>query len=89
MELEAKQQGNSNKVGLKLTTSAEPNTAAFKIYRGEQLDNGGMAMTEVCSFSSGGSPYTCTDNVVGDIYRVLEIEDTGRPILYDEVTPTP
>ncbi len=87
VELEVKKKGNSNQVDLTLTTFAEPNTAKFIIYRGEKLPNGGTAMTAVCSHDSGGSPYQCTDDVVGDNYRVLEIEDTGRPILYDEVTP--
>ena len=71
---------------LKLTTLAEPNTASFIILRGDKLKNGGTAMSTACSFASGGSPYTCTDKVVGDTYRVLEIENNGRVILYDEVT---
>lgn len=78
---------NGNQVNLTLTTSAEPNAAKFIILRGDKLNNGGTAMSTACSFASGGSPYTCTDNVVGNTYRVLEIEDTGRVILYNEVTP--
>jgi len=35
----------------------------------------------------GGSPYTCTDDVVADTYRAAEIEYDGSLIIYDEVTP--
>jgi hypothetical protein len=78
---------NGNKVNLTLTTSSEPNAAEFLILRGDKLDNGGTAMNTACSFASKGvaSSYTCTDNVVGDTYRVLEKEYDGRVILYDEV----
>lgn len=78
---------NENQVSLKLTTTSEMNTAKFQILRGIKLDNGGTQITPVCSFNSGNSPYTCTDNVVGNTYRVLEIENDGDLIVYDEVTP--
>ncbi len=78
---------NGTGVNLKLTTSAEPDTAKLLIYRGDMLDNGGTKVKEACRFASGGSPYACTDAVVGDTYRVLEIEYDGDIILYDEVTP--
>jgi hypothetical protein len=80
---------NEGGVDLKLTTDSEQDTAEFRIICGDQLENEGTAITEVpvCIFPSGGSPYTCTDNVVCDNYRVLEIEYTGRPIIYDPVTP--
>ncbi|NJO16257.1 MAG: hypothetical protein HC877_11045 [Thioploca sp.] len=79
---------NGNQVNLTLTTSSEPNAAEFLILRGDKLDNGGTAMDIACSFASKGvsSSYTCTDDVVGDSYRVLEKEYDGRVILYDEVT---
>jgi hypothetical protein len=57
------------------------------ILRGEKLENGGTKIKVVCEFPSGGSPYTCTDTVVGDTYRVLEIEYDGDLIVYDEVMP--
>ena len=78
---------NGNGVDLTLTTSAEPDTAALSIVRGEKLENGGTKINVVCEFHSGGSPYTCTDTVVGDNYRVLETEYDGDLIVYDEVTP--
>ncbi len=78
---------NGNGVDLTLTTSAEPDTAALSILRGEKLENGGTKINVVCEFHSGGSPYTCTDTVVGDNYRVLETEYDGDLIVYDEVTP--
>lgn len=78
---------NENQVGLKLTTTSEMDTAKFQILRGIKLDNGGTKLTSVCNFNSGNSPYTCTDNVVGSTYRVLEIENDGDLIVYDEVTP--
>ena len=79
---------NENQANLTLTTSSEPNAAEFLILRGDKLDNGGTAMNIACSFPSKGvaSSYTCTDNVVGESYRVLEKEYDGRVILYDEVT---
>jgi hypothetical protein len=78
---------NENQVGLKLTTTSETDTAKFQILRGIKLDNGGTKITSVCNFNSGNSPYICTDNVVGNTYRVLEIENDGDLIVYDEVTP--
>lgn len=78
---------NENQVSLKLTTTSETDTAKFQILRGTRLGNGGTKITSVCSFNSGNSPYTCTDNVVGNTYRVLEIENNGDIIVYDEVTP--
>ncbi|BAP56422.1 hypothetical protein THII_2125 [Thioploca ingrica] len=85
VELDAFTSGNG--VDLTLTTLAEPNTAGLTILRGEKLDNGGTKITAVCEFNSGGSPYTCTDNAVGDVYRVLEKEYNGNLIVYDEVVP--
>jgi len=75
-------------VDLKLTTDSEKDTAALAILRGNKLDNEGTAIKTVpkCRFASGGSPYTCTDKVVGDNYRVLEIEYTGRLIVFEPVT---
>jgi hypothetical protein len=61
--------------------------AKFQILRSVKLDNGGTKITPVCSFNSGNSPYTCTDNLVGNTYRVLEIENDGDLITYDEITP--
>jgi hypothetical protein len=78
---------NGNQINLTLTTSSEVGTAAFKILRGNKLDNGGTKLSVVCTHNTGSSPYTCTDNVMGDTYRVLEIEDNGGLISYDEVTP--
>ena len=78
---------NGAGVDLTLTTTAEPDTAALDILRGDKLENGGTAINTVCSFPSGGSPYTCTDTVVGDNYRVLETEYDGDLIVYDEVKP--
>ena len=76
-------------VDLKWTTDFEKDTAAFTILRGNKLENEGTAITEVpkCNKASGGSPYTCTDKVEGDNYRVLETEDDGEIIVYDEVKP--
>ncbi|MDM8561759.1 hypothetical protein QUF54_00215 [Candidatus Marithioploca araucensis] len=76
-----------NKVKLKLTTSAEPGTAALLILRGNKLSNGGTEIDVACEFPSGGSPYTCTDDSAADTYRAAEIEYNGRLIIYDEVTP--
>jgi hypothetical protein len=73
-------------VNLTLSTSAEPNTAALLILRGKKLDNGGTKIDVACEFHSGASPYTCTNDVVADTYRVAEIEYDGSLILYDEVT---
>jgi hypothetical protein len=87
VKLKAKPKRNSHQVDLTLTTSAELNTAKFIIYRGEKLPNGGTAMTKVCSFNSGNLPYNCTDKVVGDHYRVVEMEYDGDLILYDKVKP--
>ncbi len=70
-----------------LKISFEPDIAALTILRGKKLDNGGTEIDVVCRFASGGSPYTCTDAVVGDNYRVLETEYDGSVIVYDEVTP--
>ena len=78
---------NGSGVDLTLTTSAEQDTAALDILSGDKLNNGGTAISTVCSFPSGGSPYTCTDAVVGDNYRVLETEYDGSLIVYDEVKP--
>jgi hypothetical protein len=78
---------NGTGVDLKLTTTAEPDTAGLLILRGDKLTNNGTEINVACSFASGGSPYTCTDAVVGDTYRVLEIEYDGGTIIYDEVTP--
>ncbi len=83
---------NGSGVDLTLTTSAEQDTAALSILRGNKLGNGGTAIGVACSFassgdSSSGSSYTCTDAVVGDNYRVLETEYDGDIIVYDEVTP--
>jgi hypothetical protein len=85
VELEAVTSGNG--VDLTLTTLTESDTAVLSILRGEKLNNGGTKITPVCEFNSGGSPYTCTDSVVGDIYRVLEKEYNGNLIVYDEVVP--
>lgn len=85
VELNAVTSGNG--VDLTLTTLAEPDTAGLTILRGEKLDNGGTKITTVCEFNSGGSPYACTDSVVGDVYRVLEKEYNGNLIVYDEVVP--
>lgn len=75
-------------VDLELTTSAEPDTAALLILRGNKLSNGGTEIDVVCSFASGGSPYTtCTDDSAADTYRVVEMEYDGSLITYDEVTP--
>ena len=78
---------NKNQVDLELTTTSERNTAKFQILRGVKLGNGGTKITPVCRFDSGNSPYMCTDKVVGSTYRVLEIENDGDLIAYDEVTP--
>jgi hypothetical protein len=78
---------NGNQIGLELTTTSEMDTAKFQILRGIKLDNGGTKITPVCHFNSGHSPYTCTDDVVGNTYRVLEIENDGDLIVYNEVTP--
>jgi hypothetical protein len=78
---------NGTGVDLTITTTAEPDTAALTILRGDKLDNGGTAISTVCDFPSGGSPYTCTDAVVGNNYRVLETEYDGDLIVYDEVKP--
>lgn len=77
---------NDTGVDLTLTTSAEPDTAALLILRGDKLENGGTEIDVACDFPSGGSPYTCTDDVVADTYRAAEIEYDGSLILYDEVT---
>jgi len=78
---------NGSGVDLTLTTTAEPNTAALLILRGNKLSNGGTEIDAACDFISGGSPYTCTDDVVADTYRAAEIEYDGSLIIYDEVTP--
>lgn len=78
---------NGSQVDLELTTTSETDTAQFQILRGVKLDNGGTKITPVCSFNSGNSPYTCTDNMVGGTYRVLEKEYDGDLIAYDEVIP--
>ncbi|RKZ82293.1 MAG: hypothetical protein DRR19_20915 [Candidatus Parabeggiatoa sp. nov. 1] len=83
---------NGSGVDLELTTTAEPDTAALDILRGDKLDNGGTALSVACRFassgdSSSGSSYSCTDTVVGDTYRVLETEYDGYLIVHDEVTP--
>jgi hypothetical protein len=70
-----------------LTTSTELNTARFIILRGKVLDNGGTMIKEVCDFPSGGSPYTCNDEIVGNNYRALEIEYSGDLIAYEAVIP--
>jgi hypothetical protein len=77
---------NGNQVDLELTTTSETDTAKFQILRGIKLDNDGTKITSVCSFNSGNSPYKCTDELVGNTYRVLEIENDGDLIAYDEVT---
>ena len=90
VELKAKQNKNGG-VDLTLTTTSEKGTAAFVILRGDKLENEGTAIEAVptCRFASGGSPYTCTDTdkVKANNYQVLEIEDTGRSIIYQPVTP--
>jgi len=82
---------NGSGVDLILTTSAELNTAALAIIRGNKLGNGGTEIDVACEFDSAGTQngatYNCTDDVVGDTYRVLETEYDGRVIVYDEVTP--
>lgn len=85
VELTATKKGNH--VDLELTTTSETDTAEFQILRGVRLENGGTKIIPVCSFKSGNSPYTCSDKVVGNTYRVLEIENDGDLIAYDEVTP--
>jgi hypothetical protein len=77
----------SGGVDLTLTTSAEPDTAALLILRGDKLGNGGTEIDVACGFASGGSPYTCTDDSAADTYRVVEMEYDGSLITYDEVTP--
>ncbi|MCK5523941.1 MAG: hypothetical protein KAI83_12485 [Thiomargarita sp.] len=81
-----------NKVKLELTTTAEPDTAALAILRGNKLSNGGTEIDVACKFDSAGTTqngatYKCKDAVVGDTYRVLETEYDGSVIVYDEVTP--
>ena len=78
---------NGSGVDLTLTTNAEPDTAAMLILRGDQLDNGGTEIDVACSFASGGSQYTCTDDPAADTYRAAEIEYDGSLIIYNEVTP--
>jgi hypothetical protein len=73
-------------VDLELTTFAEPDTAALLILRGDLRENGGTEIDVACSFASGGSPYTCTDDVAADTYRAAEVEYDGSFIIYDEVT---
>jgi hypothetical protein len=71
-------------VDLELTTTAEPDTAALLIIRQEKRGNHATEITVVCEFPSGGSPYTCTDNVVGNHYRVGEIEYDGSSIVQNK-----
>jgi hypothetical protein len=78
---------NGNEVDLTLTTDAEPDTAALLILRGDKLENGGTKIDVACSFPSGGSPYTCTDDPAANTYRAAEVEYDGSLIIYDEVTP--
>ncbi|MEK8022146.1 MAG: L-type lectin-domain containing protein [Candidatus Parabeggiatoa sp.] len=78
---------NGSGVDLTLTTTAEPDTAELLILRGDKLDNGGTKIDVACDFLSGGSPYTCTDDVVANTYRAAEIDYDGSLIIYDEVTP--
>lgn len=83
---------NGTQVDLTLTTSAEPDTLALLILRGDKLSNGGTKVKAVCNFISTGSTgsgatYTCTDSAIGDTYRAVEIDDDGHLIIYDEVTP--
>jgi hypothetical protein len=84
VDLKATQIGNG-KVKLKLTTDSEKDTAKLEILRGNELENEGTEINTVCSFPTGSSPYTCIDNVVGDNYRVLETEYSGRLIVYKPV----
>ena len=74
-------------VDLTLITLAEEDTAAFVIFREEKLDGGGTLIEIVCNLPSGGSPYTCTDFVVGDNYGVLEVEYDGSVIIYNTIIP--
>lgn len=71
-------------VDLELTTTAEPDTAALLILRGEKRGKDAIEVTVVCEFPSGGSPYTCTDNVVGDLYQVAEIEYDGSLVIQNK-----
>jgi len=86
VELTATLNGNGG-VDLTLTTSAEPNTAALLILRGDKLGNGGTEINTVCGFASGDFQYTCTDDTMADTYRAAEVEYDGSLIIYDEVTP--
>jgi hypothetical protein len=79
---------NKNKDGgvdLTLTTDSEKDTAKLAILCGNELENEGTEIKEVCSFPSGGSPYTCK-TVMCDNYRVLETEYDGDAIVYKSVT---
>lgn len=75
---------NGTGVDLTLTTSTEPDTAALLILRGERRGNDATKVSVVCEFPSGGSPYTCTDNVVGDVYYAAEIEYDGSFIIQNK-----
>lgn len=82
-ELVAKK--NGDKVDLTLTTTNERDTATLSILRAEKLNDGRTAITQVCHFASGGSPYACTDNLGGDYYLLLETEyKSGSFFIYDE-----
>lgn len=83
VELEASK--SEGQVDLTLTTSSENETAQLLILRGEKLENGGTLIKPVCQFKSGGSPYSCTDDTVGDTYRAAEREYDGDLIVYEEV----
>jgi hypothetical protein len=71
-------------VDLTLSTTAETDTLKLLILRGEKRGNDATEITVVCEFPSGGSPYTCTDNVVGYDYRAAEIEDDGSILVQNK-----
>ncbi len=90
VNLTAKLIGNNDQVKLKLTTTAEPDTAKLLILRGINHDNGGTEIEIACDgkeFDSGSSQYTCIDTPAADSYRAAEKEYDGSFIVYDEVTP--
>lgn len=71
-------------VDLELITTAEQDTAELLILRGEKRGKDALEVTVVCVFPSGGSPYTCTDNAVGDLYQVAEIEYDGSLLIQNK-----
>lgn len=84
---------DGDQVNLELTATGDRETAIFQILQGENLRNGGTKVTPLrqCRWPAApaGVPHTyeCTDERVGNYYRVLEIEHDGELIVYDEVIP--